>query len=665
MTREREENEMKSLLTVCILGAALLGCAPQVDVGAARGAVVLTPAAFNPATTCNPGLRVGVALGSVCPAPLSADWSMDMPTTGVVPSGHIVCRYVFVGSTYTPVGLPSESSRTPADWLDPDCPAVVPLAGDDPLPIVHPHAHALYQHQMERVSELPYLFHTYGRRLGPYTVRVAIVDSSEDSGPLDVEPMTGDFPHGRAVGMAVREMACPDGRDSATSACIPEFKSYVALDLANGSPAAGGTGYHGYLSTLAERIDDAVNDWLASGSGPLIINLSLGWHAAYNVYGTYGLSRVRHSGAQAVLAALGRAACEGALIIAAVGNDTGGPDGRDGPMYPAAWASESTWSCAPVPLLYAAGGVDGRDLDLATARMDARTELVAPAFHVAVDNTAAHPDPSPPLLPLMSGSSFGAAGVTAAATITWGYRPSLTASEVIDAVYAASRSLATVEDPHIADVCHGTCDATRRVSICETARDAIAAACGDSVPCPPQPSCVTVPAYSGSNLNLSAPPGATSITGTAWSSMPAPECSAETTWGDPVVLGDSPDLCPGETHYGVLLVPNAVTSQPGPMGCHVCALIIAGQNRTLYLSINPEWDPAVELLDPVLYVDNEAIALASALNGQPLTPGAKYLVELPYFSEPTKAVITFALSKDLEGTDGKFSLVEQIEIWTQ
>lgn len=465
--------------------------------------------------------------------------------------------------------------------------------------------------------------------------------------------------------MAVREMACPDGRGSATSACIPEFKSYLALDLADGIPAPGGTGYHGYLSTLAERIDDAVDEWIAWGRGPLIINLSLGWHADYNELGTYRFSRVRHGGAQAVLAALGRAACEGALIVAAVGNDTGGPDGRGGPMYPAAWASESTWTCPAVPLLHAAGGVDGRDLDLATARDGARTELVAPAFHVAVDNTAVHPDPSPPLLPLMSGSSFGAAGVTAAATIVWGYRPALTASEVIDAVYASSRSLATKEDPHVAEVCHGTCDVMRRVSMCRAASDAIAAACGGAVPCPAPPTCLAVQPYAGSNLNLPVPPGATPIDGTAWSAIPAPECSATTTWGDPAVLGGSPELCPDETHYGVLLVPDVVSSQPGPFGCDVCAVIVEPQDRVLFLSINPKWDPNVELRAPVLYVDNMAIALDSALPGKPLKPGSKYLIKLPYFPEPNQAVIAFMVSGNLKGDEGQYSLMEQIEIWVQ
>ncbi len=663
----------------CLALAALaVGCVGETAPPdtASVSAALLSPAAFDPAFACRDEVRVGVPLGltdpALCPAPTppatGTGWTVDKPTAGLLPGNRFLCRYTWDLTAGAPDAslLPDDAvGRPPADWLDRDCTAVVPLG--DPAEPIHASRNAAYHAQMERAPRLPYL-QAFGRwTVGPSPVQIAIIDSSVDSGPGEIEPTTGDFPHGRAVGLAIREMTCPEGRGSSTSACIPEFHSYLALDREHGERAPGGSGYHGLMSTLAERIDDAVNDWLAARTGaPLIINLSVGWHPEYHAVGNYRTSTgIHHSGAQAVRAALNRAACNGALVVAAVGNQTGGPAGGSRAMYPAAWASETTWGCSARPLVVAAGGVDAADRDLANARPHAATELVAPAFRVAVDNTQANSEPSPELLPMMTGSSFGAAGITAAAALVWGYRPSLSATEVMTQVYASARPLATAADPRVADVCWGAaCQSTRRVSMCNAAYGAIAGACGGWIPCPSVPACTPVLPYHGTNPTDGLDPSGFRRVSPAWSVVTAPDCAAGRAWADPTGLPPSPNLCPSETSYGVLLAPHAVSSQPGPPGCSLCGLLISEDARELLLTINNDWDPEVPIKSPVLRVDEELFALESVLN-EPLGPGDQVVIELPYFPKPETVAISFGLDADLTGEDGEYSLFEQIEIWSQ
>lgn len=202
--------------------------------------------------------------------------------------------------------------------------------------------------------------------------------------------------------------------------------------------------------------------------------------------------------------------------------------------------------------------------------------------------------------------------------------------------------------------------------MCRAAELAISLACSPGqVVCPAPLECEAVAPYAGANPSSAViPPGATLLPTPTWSRLPAPDCAAGQAWADASGLPASPNLCPSETDYGVLVAPHTVSSQPGPLGCDVCAVILQDNSRMLYLTIDPDWDPFVPLKSPVLRVDEQLFALESVIDS-PLGPGDQLVVELPEFPEPKEASLAFGVDADLAGENGDYSLFEQIEIWYQ
>jgi hypothetical protein len=191
------------------------------------------------------------------------------------------------------------------------------------------------------------------------------------------------------------------------SACIAMVSSHLALPLENAETRNEKDG--GRLGTqgdLAQAINRAVEAWLAEPSQPhLVINLSVGWDRRIGGPDPDGPNA--HGGpVRAVHAALERAACLGALVVAAAGNDSGGPQAKQGPLYPAAWETEpmpTPEACKKIgavrskggssgadsksrtnfeanrrPLLFSAGGLLGNDRPLPTGRNGGRPRLAAP-----------------------------------------------------------------------------------------------------------------------------------------------------------------------------------------------------------------------------------------------------------------------------------------------
>lgn len=270
-------------------------------------------------------------------------------------------------------------------------------------------------------------------------VRVAIVDGGFGGvrGPREAGLLS--IAHPTAVGSTVRAIACPNlGNGPFCSSGTPNYNAMPYILRGKQGELGGVLGTH---SHYAQAVTDAVDDWLAEpvDTRPrgLVINLSLGWDAEYDVF-----SAQRLPGIEAYWATR-YAACQGALLIAAAGNRA--TDEDDGPLFPAAYEALPRDCGEPLgeniyqPLVHAVGGVDGRDLPLAISREGSLPRLVAPASFVAVPR-----DTSPYFIatpPVMSGSSMGAAAVSGAAAFLWSLRPGAHPDQVMQALYQTAEPL--------------------------------------------------------------------------------------------------------------------------------------------------------------------------------------------------------------------------------
>lgn len=164
---------------------------------------------------------------------------------------------------------------------------------------------------------------------------------------------------------------------------------------------------------LAKAVVDEVVARKETGDDHLVLNLSIGWEALWGEADTP--SELRPSLA-AVFQALKYARCEGALIFAAVGNRSGGPEALTaaGPLLPAAWERWTVDDCdCSGPLLFAVGGIGADDRYLPNRRFGSLPSLVALGEHAFERDANGRPRRS------MTGTSVSTAFVSAAATATW------------------------------------------------------------------------------------------------------------------------------------------------------------------------------------------------------------------------------------------------------
>jgi hypothetical protein len=210
-------------------------------------------------------------------------------------------------------------------------------------------------------------------------------------------------------------------------------------------------GLVGYMSDLAEAIDAEVRtfDEVPAASRHLILNLSVGWEPCFGGQVVSGHLANSPAGVHAVHDALRHAACRKALVVAAAGNFQGsptyaGPGGTPaGPTFPGGWEAlprEGIDACAVdaapteyTPLLYAVGGVDATDHPIANTRPWSRPRLVAFSDHAADGFSNA----------ILTGTSVGTAIVSSAAARTWAVTPTLTAAQVMGAVWHGGEPLAS------------------------------------------------------------------------------------------------------------------------------------------------------------------------------------------------------------------------------
>jgi hypothetical protein len=589
-------------LLVCV--PELVGCVAEVDDHAAHTEALARPVdtravPLDPSSDCDRTRLIGTLdYGFTCPT-AHGDWvgtPLFRTPTGdprierryapfvVSPEGTGFCLYEHNGERFSRDGLPWDRSATGGDdvggrppeiWLDEDCAVVAALDGDDEpfLSVVDAYETA-YRAQMDGLDTLPAL---------TSPVEVALIDSSPNSASAEIEPTFDlDQIHGRAVGMAIRSIGCPEGR---SGTCVPLFHSWRALQ----------TDRRAYVGALAQVVERAVRGRRPDVDGRLILNLSLGFHPEFAREPSDDDVAEYREHTRAILAALNFATCHDAIPIVAAGNTEEGPDPDGRPMYPAAFAETSAWTCTSspveldVPVVHAASGVDPFDRDLPNAREDARASLAAPAFSVAVADPVAGP------LPPMTGSSFGAAGVTAVAALVWSYLPDATASEVMALVHDTAVDIEL--DGAFCFPVEGACPHTRRVSVCRAVSRVLRDRCidGDAAACAALPTLPACTLYPNAAIDLPAnalDPFVEENLAPAFTIAPPPvECSFDSshTVHLAAVPNNAENVCPDAVlQNGLFTATNG--PQPGDVPCRVCALLGApfAQARVI-MQLEPNW----------------------------------------------------------------------------
>ena len=427
-------------------------------------------------TTCRAQAWVGRSRYGDCPQGVDGNrgrWSLRQEATARAEEAY--CRYEWSSaSTDAPDATALTALSETGDFSDfePDCEVVQASAGT--IDFTWPELQRAFFEQTERVDVLP-----SGDR-PPAPVRVEIIDSAVTRRAADGEPSFGRLAHGRAMGLIVRRLACPAGGDS----CRAKIASTLALPLVaqpygvSRDPELGG--YFGSMTDLAVAINEAIDDWQETATDHrLVVNLSLGWEPTYG--GAFETDpRELSAPVRAVWNAVARARCLGAAVIAAAGNRPEGPENPEGALFPAAWASYGVPSvkfCHALgvttlpedystdsPLVFAVGGVESNDADLALGRVASRPALVAPAAHAVVADGA-----KAGASVIQTGTSVATAVASAAAAVVWSYRPELSAEAVMNIVYEGG-----AETGRPTMVCRGEdCDRTsHRVSMCGAVQEA-------------------------------------------------------------------------------------------------------------------------------------------------------------------------------------------------
>ncbi|MBI4511952.1 MAG: S8/S53 family peptidase [Deltaproteobacteria bacterium] len=577
------------------------GCAQGTD-ESPESPVATSRSALSIAEACPETRWVGWSAEGECPRQVGSSqlgyWQVTNFLGKSVPGLAGYCLYEWIPTDasappYTK-GLPPLGSIEPSDWLARDCQVISPLGELSDQATVWKELRSSFLRMANRISVLP-------ARTGapPVQVRVAVVDSAVEvyaSGKAGY----GRMAHGRAVGRAIRELSCPsDG--SGTTPCIGMVSNHLALPrVAPGKADYLKGGYFGHQSDLALAIVRAVDSWTrfnrynrdGSLQPRLVINLSVGWDAVPEYGGAFKEDpRLLPGPARSVHSAITHAACHGAIVVAAAGNRSGGKAPTVGPMFPAAWETKRApteeecrkfeggltqgpypvFSGAPSyqPLVYAVGGVDARDLPLAITRWRGRPRLAAHAYHVTSSDGTGHTD-------ILTGTSMAAALVSGVAATVWGYRPSLTAPQVMELVYKSGLSLSP--DPSGAKVFadfsfQSWIDwAVRRVSLCR----AVGTACASGQErCPSSlPACYTVPRYAGNNPEWS---DATWATVMANVGTPGVDYGADA----PAIFATT--AAPDTSRENKYAMP-WVNPQPGWTQCDVCGLSTDVYAGTLYVS---------------------------------------------------------------------------------
>jgi len=323
-------------------------------------------------------------------------------------------------------------------------------------------------------------------------VRLGVLDTSpsRDDGLLG----SAVSPHGLTMARLAQELVCDEVGNCAARVTTRLALAWLIFDAGDALASARSEvrgGFFGLLGDLARAVDAEVQAWEGDVAGPehLVLNLSVGWDGR-RLGGSETEVAAMPVPVQAVYRALEGAHCRGALIVAAAGNRGGGPDAGSGMILPAAWSlrpspglaactralGESPPLTFPLDgeeagaLLYAASGVDATGSPLANARPLSRSPWAAFAAGATAESMIDGRVSGQPT-GVYTGSSVAAAVVSATAATVWAYRPSLSAWEVMQLLYASGDDLGASAD--FVPPGFGAPPGSRRIALCQ----ALAAAC--------------------------------------------------------------------------------------------------------------------------------------------------------------------------------------------
>ena len=414
-------------------------------VSSSLGVAILraAPAAAQSPPYFNAGLRwIGIA--RPCTAP--ADWTAEPLFLGhqLPPALSNYCLYRWTPATRdttpTPAQVHGLFSVSQAQEMTEDVPVVFPSAPFSAEEVaVFAGLRGALRDQVGDSSLLPAM------PASPRT-RVVVIDSAPDATHGHIQP--GMSRHGDTLAHLIEDLVCTHPGGGGNRACAAEITTELALPwIARGVPGPSG-GYIGTLADVARAIERAVSTWqsdrqTAPSSTPprLLLNLSLGWEDTPGIADcAMDPAKLVAPPARAVQAILQQAVAQGALVIAAAGNDSGGPAPRTGLICPGRYQALPQDANPSQSLVVAASGVDYQDRALATARPHGITAITA----LGLGGVAWQP--SDPVPPQLVGSSVSAAVVSAVSALVWAYKPGWTTGQVIAAVYSGGVEVGAADD---------------------------------------------------------------------------------------------------------------------------------------------------------------------------------------------------------------------------
>lgn len=577
---------------------------------------------------CPGTVWIGRGPAAQCPLPASSSWAVSklFPGAAAAPLDSF-CMYEWVGAGPPHVpSLPKLPGHTePATvWLDKDCHVVAPLGDTEVMRA------AVAPGQLDVFLRALRAPRTLSLPPSAPTVRVAVIDSWPS--PYDV----GRAAHGFGMAALVRTAAC----DGVVGPCPIDLRPYLALDLtAAGTRDPVHGGHFGYQGAVAKKIFEATRDWQEDETdSPLVLNLSIGWDAAYNVDEEGGMSEA----AAAVREALAAARCAGALAFAAAGNESGGPTPSTGVMFPAAWEQVPV-SCPAAsgqPHVVAVGAVDAVGGPLPTARPGAEPRLVADGYLVPAQGpvggvmTTVGP---------YSGTSVSCAAATGAAALVWSMNSGWTAGQVANHLYQTA-----TPTPAVPDFCpsSGACLQVRRLSLCAATGSGLAS-------CRFSP--IKNPTWGvGEQADLAARVWDSFDPWTGTATLLGTSCDGDVFHDSAACAPDEDEACPVEQRDNETVVP-WLTPQPGNPICGACLLAISDPAESiLELGISERllgtvYPGTLSLLDDTgLVVQRYDLTSQTPVDG--LYPGKVYEYPLPGLDT---TIFKHAVVEWLRGPDGQ------------
>jgi subtilase family protein len=580
----------------------------------------------------NAGLRwIGLAPACTAPTGWVAERLFHAPALPAALGELCVYDWVPSGGATEPTALQVSVLFTGsrARELTEDVPVVYPSAPSAAFP-PSPEETALFaglrsalRAQVGDVSLLP------GPVMSP-TVRVVVIDSAPDhpAGQLAL----GLSRHGDTLAYLIEDLVCRPSDDGAGRVCAAEVSTELALQwVSRGVPGTPG-GYLGTLSDLARAIERAVSTWQFDRSHApmttpmhLLLNLSLGWEHTGGIADCSTANPAQLGPpARAVRGILQYAASQGAMIVAAAGNDSGGPVPRPGLTCPGLYQAVPRDADPTQSLVVAVSAVDYQDHPLETARPSGHTGIVGLGLGGVAWSAG---DPVPPAL---TGSSVSTAVVSAISALVWTVQPTWTPDAVTAAVYRGGVDLAAQADDCPLSI--GPCR-SHRASMCGalTAAGVSSLTCGSPAPKP-------------------------------WSSPALPaEVAAlaaayQTTQSIPGILVADPVPRAAIPRYQFPTVQVQPSTFPTPLSetCPTC-VVMAGQSSSLHALLVPARTQV--LLSPMLVVE---LAGSGGLKAMKLDPQALPAGPARVYSLPPNWIVRSAYLTGLEAP-GR-SITEQLVV---